>query len=85
MAPLLLHMQLLSAQSFPGFFYRFTLAGKELLDEEIGNLPETVHCTVFDLLVAADDTILDLLISTYNAVFHFLVMIIFHDLHLNLS
>ena len=76
---------LFSAQTLAGFLHGFPLAGEELADEEVGNLPEAVDSATFDFLIAANYTILNLLISTYNAVFHFLVMIIFHDLHLNLS
>jgi hypothetical protein len=83
-APLFLCL-LFSAQALPGFFHGFTLAGEELADEEIGNLPETVDGTVFYLLVATHNGILHFPVSVYDAVFHFPVMMLLHVLHLSLS
>ena len=78
-------MTLFSVQSIASLFHGFALTGEKFLDEEIADLPESVHRTVFDLLIAANHAIFNLLISTHDAVFHFLVMLIFHVLHLNLS
>lgn len=78
-------MTLFSVQSIAGLFHGFALTGEKFLDEEIADLPESAHRTVFDLLIATNYAIFNLLIRTYDAVFYFLVMLIFHVLHLNLS
>ena len=53
--------RLFSAQALAGFFHGLALTGEELPNEEIRDLPESIYGTVFDLFVAANNTIFNFL------------------------